>query len=510
MPGTAHPPVRQVEVAVIGGGLSGIGMAVALRRRGIENFVVLDRGDDVGGTWRDNTYPGAACDVPSHLYSFSFDHNPDWTHSFSTQEEIQQYILGVSVRHRVRNKFLFDHELVAAEWDERAMRWMLTTTRGRISARVVVSAVGVLCERNMPNIEGLDRFAGPLFHSSDWDHSVELEHKRVAVIGTGASAIQIVPAVASTVDHLYVYQRTAPWVFPKLLRRYSRLERAAFRRIPPLHRLFRAALYLLREIYAIVLVKLPSATLPLGAIAAVKLRIEVRDRSLRARVSPRYRAGCKRMLISNDYYPALGRDNVDLVTSGIAAVQQNSIVTTDGEVHSVDAIVVATGFHVTDSPAFDLFRGRDDQTLAQAYAERGIAAYKGTTVAGFPNLFVILGPNSATGYSSTIYMIESQIAYIVDAVAAIEKQQIASVEVRQEVQDRYNRDLQHRMRRSVWVSGGCRSWFLDSTGRNVTLWPDFSFRFRKQLRGFDIESYDVVQRAEPLEVSASATPISRH
>lgn len=501
--------VREVEVAVIGGGVSGIGMAVALRRRGCENFVVLERGDDVGGTWRDNTYPGAACDVPAHLYSFSFDHNPDWTHSFATQEEIQQYILGVAVRHRVRDKFLFGHELVAAEWDEKDMRWTLTTSRGRITARVLVSAVGVLCERAMPNIEGLDRFDGPLFHSSDWDHSVDLEHKRVAVIGTGASAIQIVPAVASTVEHLYVYQRTAPWIFPKLLRRYSRLERAAFRRIPPLHRLFRAALYLLREIYAIVLVKLPSATVPLGVIASMKLRVEVRDRSLRARVSPKYRAGCKRMLISNDYYPALGRDNVDLVTSGIAAVQQNSIVTTDGEVHPVDAIVVATGFHVTDSPAFDLIRGRENQTVAQAFARRGVEAYKGTTLTGFPNLFVILGPNSATGYSSTIYMIESQIAYIVDAVAAIEEHQIASVEVREEVQELYNRELQYKMRKSVWVTGGCRSWFLDSTGRNVSLWPDFSFRFRKQLRTFDIESYDVVQRAESLTAGVSATPGSR-
>ncbi|OZF35252.1 4-hydroxyacetophenone monooxygenase [Rhodococcus sp. 14-2483-1-1] len=503
---SAPTPVREVEVAVIGGGVGGIGLAVALRRRGIEDFVVLERGNDFGGTWRDNTYPGAACDVPSHLYSFSFDHNPNWSQSFSTQPEIQDYILGVAERHDIREKFSFDHELIAADWDESTSRWMLATTRGPISAKVVVSAMGALCEPNMPDIEGLDRFDGPVFHSAQWDHTIDLAHKRVAVIGTGASAIQIVPAIASTVAHLDVFQRTAPWIFPRLLRKYSTLERFAFRRVPGLLSAFRSILYLLREIYAIVLIKFPPATVGLGLIAAVKMRIEVRDRALRARVTPEYRVGCQRMLSSNEYYPALGRENVDVVTSGIAGMQKDSIVTADGTVRPVDAIVVATGFRITDSPAFDLFRGRAGRTLAELYAERGVSAYKGTAVAGFPNMFVILGPNSGLGYSSAIYMIESQIEYIVDAVAAVQDQQIASVEVRPEVQERYNSDLQRKMSKSVWVTGGCRSWFLDSTGRNVALWPDFSFRFRKQLRTFDIESYDVVQRAESLTAGVSAAP----
>ena len=506
---SAPTPVREVEIAVVGGGVGGIGLAVALRRRGIEDFVVLERGNDFGGTWRDNTYPGAACDVPSHLYSFSFDHNPNWSQTFSTQPEIQDYILGVAERHNIREKFFFDHELIAADWDEPTSRWMLATTHGPISAKLVVSAMGALCEPNLPDIEGLDRFDGPVFHSAKWDHTIDLADKRVAVIGTGASAIQIVPAIANTVAHLDVFQRTAPWIFPRLLRKYSRLERFAFRRVPGLTSAFRSILYLLREIYAIVLIKFPPATAGLGLIAAVKMRIEVRDRALRARVTPEYRVGCQRMLSSNEYYPALGREHVDLVTSGIAGVQKHSIVTVDGIVRPVDAIVVATGFRITDSPAFDLFRGRDGRTLTQMYEERGVTAYKGTAVAGFPNMFVLLGPNSGLGYSSAIYMIESQINYVVEAVATVHDRQIASVEVRPEVQEFYNRDLQHKMRTSVWVTGGCRSWFLDSTGRNVALWPDFSFRFRRQLRTFDVESYDVVHGAETLTAGASATPGSR-
>lgn len=505
----APTPVREVEVAVIGGGVGGIGLAVALRRRGVEDFVVLDRGSDFGGTWRDNTYPGAACDVPSHLYSFSFDHNPNWSRSFSTQPEIQSYILGVAERHDIRQKFSFDHELIRADWDESTSRWMLTTSRGRISAKILVSAMGALCEPNMPEIEGLDRFEGPVFHSARWDHTLDLADKRVAVIGTGASAIQIVPAIASSVAHLDLFQRTAPWIFPRLLRKYSKLERLAFRRVPGLTSAFRCILYLLREIYAIVLIKFPPATAGLGLIAGVKMRIEVRDRALRAKVTPEFRVGCQRMLSSNEYYPALGRENVDVVTSGIAGVQKDSIVTVDGTEHPVDAIVVATGFRITDSPTFDLLHGRGGRTLTERYAEQGVSAYKGTTVSGFPNMFVILGPNSGLGYSSAIFMIESQINYIVDAVAAIQDRQITSVEVRPEVQELFNRTLQRKMRKSVWVTGGCRSWFLDSTGRNVALWPDFSFRYRKQLRTFDIESYDVVRRVESLTAGVSATPGSR-
>ncbi|WP_019929246.1 NAD(P)/FAD-dependent oxidoreductase [Nocardia sp. BMG111209] len=498
---------RHVHVLIIGSGFSGLGLAIRLSQDGRDDYLVLERGGDVGGTWRDNTYPGAACDVPSHLYSYSFALNPNWSRSFSRQPEIQRYIQDVADRYRVRDKHIFDCEMTGARWNDTAKYWEVQTSRGAYTTDILVSAVGALCEPALPDIKGINDFEGELFHSARWDHDSDLAGKRVAVIGTGASAIQIVPSIAPRVARLDVYQRTAPWLLPRMDRPYTRPERLAFRYLPGVQRLSRTAIYAARESQVVGLAKFPPAMLALELIARAKLRREVPDPALRAKVTPNFRIGCKRMLISNDYYPALGRDNVDLITDGIREIRAGSIVAADGTEREVDAIVVATGFHVTDSPAYEVVYGRDGRSLAAVFDESGQQGYKGSAIVGYPNMFFLLGPNVGLGHTSMVYMIESQIAYIADAIAAFDRLGLGTVEVRKSVQDNYNRDLQGKLVGSVWNTGGCASWYLDKHGNNTTLWPDFTFRFRKMLEKFDPGAYettiaDGATRPDPKVVAA--------
>jgi cation diffusion facilitator CzcD-associated flavoprotein CzcO len=488
--GGSDAPLRHAHILIIGSGFSGLGMAIRLSREGYTDFLVLERGNDFGGTWRDNTFPGSACDIPSQLYSYSFALNPHWSSSFSTQPEIHQYIRDVADRYEVRDKHMFGCEMTGARWNGAEARWELQTNQGQFSADIMVSAVGVLCEPKLPDIKGIHTYGGRLFHSARWDHGFDLTGKRVAVIGSGASAIQIVPSIAPKVAHLDVYQRTAQWVLPRMGRPYTWLERIAFKYVPGLQRLFRAAIWVTREFFAISSLKFPPSTAILELIARAKLWHEIRDPELRRKLIPNYRLGCKRMLISNDYYPALSRDNVDVVTDGIKEIHEHSIVAHDGKEREVDAIVLATGFHVTDFPTLDIVTGRDGRTVSEVFDEEGIRAYKGTTIANFPNAFWILGPNSGIPYNSSIYMIESQINYIADAVATIEKRGLQTFEVRKDLQSKYSREVQKKMAGSVWLNGGCTSWFLDKHGNNSTLWPDFVFKFRRRLRRFDAAAYD--------------------
>ncbi|MGF6883343.1 cation diffusion facilitator CzcD-associated flavoprotein CzcO [Nocardia sp. GAS34] len=488
--GVGDPDVRHVHILIVGSGFSGLGMAIRLSQQGVRDYVVLERGGDVGGTWRDNTYPGAACDVPSQLYSYSFALNPDWSRSFSRQPEIQQYIQGVADRYGVRDKHIFDCEVLGAQWSQARARWDVQTSQGEFTADIVISAVGALCEPNLPDIKGINEFQGQIFHSARWDHEADLSGKRVAVIGTGASAIQIVPSIAPKVAQLDLYQRTAPWLLPRMDRPYTLPERLAFKYVPGVQRLSRAAIYAARETQVVGLAKFPPAMLALETVARAKLRLEVPDPQLREKVTPNFRIGCKRMLISNEYYPALGRDNVDVVTEGIREIRAGSIVTADGTEREVDAIVVATGFHVTDSPAFETISGRDGRTLAEVFDESGQQGYKGTSIANYPNMFFLLGPNVGLGHTSMVYMIESQIAYVADAIATIDRLGLSTVEVRKDVQDTFNRELQGKLVGSVWSTGGCASWYLDKHGNNTTLWPDFTFRFRRMLEKFDMSAYE--------------------
>ncbi|WP_069164268.1 flavin-containing monooxygenase [Nocardia altamirensis] len=482
-------PTRHHKTIIIGSGFAGLGLAIRLSQQGRDDYLVLERGSDVGGTWRDNTYPGAACDVPSHLYSYSFALNPNWSRSFSRQGEIQQYIQAVADKYQVRDKHLFDCDVTSARWNDTAAHWEIESSKGSFTADTVVSAIGALCEPALPDIKGINDFQGEIFHSARWNHDADLAGKRVAIIGTGASAIQIVPAIADKVASLDVYQRTAPWLLPRLDRPYTTPEKLAFKYLPGVQRLSRAAIYAARETQVVGLAKFPALMQAFELIARAKLRYEVPDPELRAKVTPDFRIGCKRMLISNNYYPALGRDHVDVITDGIAEVRANSIVAKDGTEREIDALVVATGFHVTDSPTYDTIAGRDGRTLSEVFDEIGQQGYKGSAVANFPNMFFLLGPNVGLGHTSMVFMIESQINYIADALATIDKQNLRTVEVRRDVQDDFNKDLQQKLSKSVWINGGCASWYLDKHGNNTTLWPDFTFEFRRLTKTFDVAAY---------------------
>lgn len=478
------------HIAIVGSGFSGLGAAVRLNEAGHHDFIVLERGDDVGGTWRDNTYPGAACDVPSHLYSYSFALNPNWSRSFSTQPEIQEYIRGVARRAGVLDRHVFGCQVTRAAWQEGHHRWELSTTHGTMTADVLIGAFGALAEPSLPAIAGIDDFDGELFHSAQWNHNADLTGKRVAVIGTGASAIQIVPAIADNVAHIDVYQRTAPWLLPRFDRPFTKVERWAFRNVPGVLRLARAGIYVARETQVVGLAKNPRLMKLFELISRAKIRTEIRDPDLRRKVTPNFRIGCKRMLIANDWYPALGRDNVDLVTEGIREIDGHAIVAGDGTVREVDAIIVATGFHVTDSPMFDTICGADGRSLSQTFAEEGMRAYKGTTIAGYPNMFVLVGPNTGLGHTSMVYMIESQLNYVVDAITIMKDRGLSRIDVSRAAQGAYNEELQRKLAGSVWMTGGCASWYLDDHGNNTTLWPDFTFRFRRLTKHFDIDAYE--------------------
>jgi cation diffusion facilitator CzcD-associated flavoprotein CzcO len=491
------------RVLVIGAGFGGLGLAIKLEEQGEHDFLVVERGSDVGGTWRDNTYPGAACDVPSQLYSFSFAPNPDWSRSFSPQPEIQAYLKRVASESSVMDRFRFDTAVEDATWDDQAGHWRVTTSAGTVTADLLVSAAGALSEPKMPEIDGIETFQGKVFHSAQWDHDYDLTGKRVAVVGTGASAIQIVPEIARKVAHLDVYQRTAPWVMPRRDRAYTGLERLAFRHLPGAQRLYRTAIYWGRETFVPAFTVNPKIAAPAKKASLKNIEKGISDPDLRAQVTPTFEIGCKRILISNDWYPALARDNVDLVTDGIEKVTGNAVVTRDGVEREVDALVVATGFHTTDLPIAEHITGRNGETLATQWEREGMSAYKGATTHGFPNLFFIIGPNTGLGHSSMVFMIESQIAYVLDALRAMDARGIEALEPKPRAQERWNRDIQRRMRRTVWSAGGCSSWYLDAHGRNVTLWPRTTFTFRRLTRRFDVEQYDV--RAPATEARSTTT-----
>ncbi len=485
--------VARYKVAIIGAGFAGLGLAIALLRRGTRDFVIFERGNDVGGTWRDNTYPGAACDVPSNLYSFSFAPNPTWSRSFSPQPEIQAYLRSCAERFGVLDFVRLGHEVALATWVEDHACWELETTGGRVRADVVVSARGPLSEPQVPPLPGLEQFEGAVFHSARWDHDHDLSGERVAVIGTGASAIQFVPEIQPIAGRLHVFQRTPPWVIPRHERRFTRLEHALFRSFPPTQLAARAALYWAREAYVLGFVGPPDRRRRRARIAEAAgrrlLEAQVADPDLRAKLTPRDEMGCKRILLSNDYYRAVTRPNVEVVTDSITEVRAHGIVTEDGMQRPVDTIVLGTGFDIRSPMAATHTIGRRGLTLAEAWAPR-LAAYKGMTVSGFPNMFLMVGPNSGLGHTSIVFIIESQIAYILHALDTMASKGYSSVEVRATAQHRWTARIDAQSAQTVWTAGGCRSYYLDEAGRNVAIWPRSSWSYRRLTRRFDIEAYD--------------------
>lgn len=477
----------EVRIAIVGSGFAGIGMAIGLRQAGIEDFVVLERAADVGGTWQANTYPGCQCDVPSHLYSFSFEPNPGWSRTYSRQPEIWAYLGRCVQRYDLAAYLRLGHEMTGATWDVHAQRWQVQTSAGDFSAELLIDATGPLSHPAKPRIRGLKRFAGTIFHSAEWDHDHDLTGERVAVIGTGASAIQFVPKIAPQVAAMHVFQRTAPWILPHSDRPTTRVERGLYRALPFTQRAVRTAVYWGRESFVILFAK----HLRVGAVAEraarLHLRRQVADPDLRRRLQPTFRLGCKRVLLSNTFYPALSRPNVELVTEEIEAVDECGIVLADGSRREVDTIILGTGFNVTAPPTAWLMRGRGGKTLAEV-AGPSPRAYLGTAMPGFPNLFKLIGPNTGLGHSSMVFMIESQLTYVMDAIRQMDEREIATVEVRRDAVEAYNDELQAMMPRTVWATG-CASWYLDANGNNTTLWPDFTFRFRRRTRHFDAEAY---------------------
>lgn len=478
---------EHVRIAILGSGFSGLGMAIRLKEEGIEDFVVLEREDDVGGTWKVNTYPGCACDVPSHLYSYSFALNPEWTDTYSKQPEIWNYLRACSERYGIGPHLRLGHEVTGAEWDEGARRWRIETTRGPFSAEVFVLGMGPLSEPKTPELPGLESFEGATFHSGQWDHEYDLAGKRVASVGTGASAIQYVPAIQPEVEQLHVFQRTPPWVMPHTDRPTTTVERSVYGVFPALQRIVRSAIYCARETLVLGFVKNPRLMKLVERLARRHIRRGVSDPELEAKVTPDYTIGCKRILPSNKWYPALSKPNVELVTDGVEEVRPNSVIGGDGVERPVDAIVFGTGFAVTDLPVAGWLRGREGRLLAEVW-EEGMSAYLGTAVAGFPNLFLLLGPNTGLGHNSMVYMIESQLAYVMEAIRSLEQSGAATIEVRGDVMRRFNERVQERMQGTVWNTG-CSSWYLDPAGRNPTLWPDWTWRFRRRTARFDPGDY---------------------
>ncbi|MGQ0846932.1 MAG: flavin-containing monooxygenase [Sporichthyaceae bacterium] len=493
------PLPSHATVAIVGTGFSGLGTAIRLAASGRRDFVVLERGDDVGGTWRDNTYPGAACDVPSRLYSFSFRPNPDWSRSYSAQPEILDYLRTCAREAGVLPHIRFGTELTGADWDEATQQWRLQTGRGDLTARFLVLGTGALVEPALPNVEGLETFDGTVFHSARWNHGHDVTDRRVGVVGTGASSIQFVPHLQRQAAALTVFQRTPPWVLPRPDRGIGAAERWLYRRVPLAQKAARAGVYSLLESRAAGFVLNPRLLSPVERIARRHLRKAVEDPVLRDKLTPRYSLGCKRILISNDYFPALAQDNVALVTEGIERIEPRGVRTRDGVLHEIDILVLGTGFHVTDNPGFARIRGRAGHSLADAWADGGMRAFLGTTVAGFPNLFLLLGPNTGIGHTSAVYMIERQIGLVGQALAHAERHGVRELEVRPDVQDAWNADLAKRSDRTVWKTG-CQSWYLDAQGRNTVLWPDLTFRFAFATRRFDPGDYRLTGPVrEPVE-----------
>ncbi len=494
--GASGPLPTEVRIAVIGAGFGGLGTAIRLKQAGIHDFVVLERGDDVGGTWRDNSYPGCACDVPSHLYSFSFAPNPDWSRAFSGQPEIFAYLQRCADEFGLRPHLYLGANVNEARWDDERKRWRVRTARGELSCQVLVAAQGPLSDPALPAIAGLANFAGETFHSATWNHDYDMAGKRVAVVGTGASAIQFVPYVQKNASRMKLFQRTAPWVMPRHDRVINGWEKKLYRRLPPAQRALRAGIYWGREVMVLPLTG-NDRMLSIGEKMARKfLAHQVPDPLLRAKLTPHFRLGCKRVLLSNDYYPALTQPNVDVVTDGIVEAVPEGLVTrgADGQrvVHEVDAIIFGTGFHVTDDPIAANIIGKGGRTLRERWQETGMSALHGATVSGFPNLFLLVGPNTGLGHNSIIFMIEAQLNYLLGALAAMDSLGAAALEPRPDVQRAYNTRIQEQLAGTVWNTGGCASWYLDPQGRNTTLWPTFTFRFRQLVRRFNPADYEIV------------------
>jgi cation diffusion facilitator CzcD-associated flavoprotein CzcO len=480
-------------IVIAGTGFGGIGMAIALEKAGYHDFVVLEKADDLGGTWRDNQYPGCACDVPSPLYSYSYELSPSWTQLFAPQQEIWDYLRMCARKYGVDTHIRYGSKIQRMDWDEQARRWDITTGQGSYHARAVVAAGGGLHIPADPDIPGMDSFGGTAFHSSRWERSCELAGKQVTVIGTGASAIQFIPEIAAQPARLRVFQRTPPWLHPRPDAPIPAKVRGGLGAAPLAARALRDAIYWMLEARAFGFAVHPALLAPLQTVARRHLENQVTDPELRAKLTPDYTIGCKRILLSSSYYPALQRPNVDLITDRISEITPAGVVTADGTAHPADVIIYATGFNVTESVTALNVTGRDGRKLSR----EGLEAYYGITVPGFPNFFMLLGPNTGSGHSSVVFMIESQVQHIMSCLRILARDQAETIEVSPDALRRFSTGLQRRLGRAVWSTGGCTSWYLDAAGVNRALWPGFSFEYWARTRRARRGAYTVTGPATP-------------
>jgi cation diffusion facilitator CzcD-associated flavoprotein CzcO len=478
---------RPLSVLIVGAGFGGVAAAIELKRHGIDDLEILDRASSLGGTWHYNSYPGAACDVPSHLYSFSFAQRRDWSRLCSPQAEIHDYLADVARAYDVERHIRLDTAVESCAWDERAARWRVETFAGEIhEADALVLATGQLNQPSIPAIDGVETFAGESFHSARWNHDYPLAGKRVAVVGTGASAVQLVPAVAEHAAHLTVFQRTGNWLLPRRNRRYPPLVHAAIEHVPGVQAFRRRFMFEYCEALT-ASIRHPRTLGPLLALrSAAFMRSQVDDPELRRKVWPDYTFGCKRVLFSSDYLPALQRANVSLVTDAIERVAPDGLVTADGELHEVDCIVWGTGFRTNDFMFPMRVAGAGGEQLRDAWAD-GAHAHLGVTVPGFPNMFVLYGPNTNTSGGSIIVYLEAQARYLRQALQQMRARGAAAVEVRREVERASDRELQARFAGTAWTR--CDSWYRDERGRIVANWPGYMREYLARTRELDPREY---------------------
>lgn len=485
---SAKPTVTPTrDVIIIGAGFAGLGTAIRLRQAGVRDIAILERGTEVGGTWRDNRYPGAACDIPSNLYSYSFAQNPDWSRSFSGSAEILAYIHGLVERFQLRPLIQFGRNVTALNFDEAKGEWAVQTAQGEYRARAVVMASGPLSNASLPKLPGIETFAGHKIHSAKWDHSYDFAGKRVAVIGTGASGIQIIPELVKLAGSVKVFQRTPGWVLPRPDMKTPDWAKALFHRLPAAQTALRRALFWGHESMALAVIWNSPLTRLAERLSRTHLRRQVKDPWLRRQLTPDFRIGCKRVLISNDYYPALQEDNCKLITWPIATLSPQGIRTVEGVEHQFDCIVFATGFDVSNAGTPFPITGREGRQLNEEW-RGGAQAYKSISVAGYPNLFLTFGPNSGPGHNSALVYMESQIDYAVRGIRTILDRQLKTLDVKTSVQARYNQSIQKRLAKTNWNSG-CKSWYLTADGFNATMYPGFATQYAHQMEDFRLEDY---------------------
>jgi cation diffusion facilitator CzcD-associated flavoprotein CzcO len=477
------------EVLIIGSGFSGLCMAIKLKKAGIHNFKIIEKEKEIGGTWYVNTYPAAACDVESHLYSFSFEPKHDWTRTYPQQQEILEYMKFCADKYKIREHIQFNTTVTSAVFDEKENVWEITTDKNeKIKAKYFITGVGPLSDPLYPKIKGLEEFEGVTFHSARWNHEYDLAGKKVAVLGSGASAIQFVPEIAKQVKALFLFQRTPPWVFPKGDRPFEDKELKRFKYIPGYRLYYREKIYWTYEKMAVGFVQKPELLQHASQSIERYIKKSIKDLELQKKLIPNYTLGCKRILYANNWYPTLNKENVNVISEAIERVNKHSISTNDGNEYAVDAIIYATGFKATEHLSNIHIVGRQGRVFEELRKKDG-DAYLGTSTYGFPNMFMLVGPNTGVGHTSIIHIIESQVKYIIDALNYVRRNKIKSFEVKEEVLKAYNVELSKKMEGTVWHTGGCKSWYIDENGKIPTVYPDFTYKFRKATKKFYPEKY---------------------